>query len=443
MKLHITLSDLISSAAAVALSAFVGFSAPLAQAQPAPAPEAAPPAAAPPAAPVAEPAPPPPPPPAAPEPAPAPEPEPLMAVPEPEPLALPAEEEPAAEEDAATKPISVGAWGRIGLRLQGPNDPKKLKHLGMDETTLELHADGNATNEIGLTGNVIAGLDDADGDGLVDTQNGSVRLLDLIARFDIDDAFHVWGGRMLVPSDRANFSGSWFAAPWYYAGTFSPNGYVGPQSQGPNGRNDGVTIWGQIEGGLFKYYASAFNLWDPTSKPWWTGRVNLSLINPEPGFYHSSTYYGGKDLLAIGIAGAFKKNGSISAPTTGAPSVDDAGTFNADVLFEKNLQEGGVIDLEGAFYLYTGDNEVFENSFLIVASWMTADKVGPGKIQPLVRFQQAKLRGADVNDMSLEAQIGYPIAEYGARLALGYQYTKFGGVDIKGNAIYLGAQILK
>ena len=74
---------------------------------------------------------------------------------------------------------------------------------------------------------------------------------------------------------------------------------------------------------------------------------------------------------------------------------------------------------------------------------MTADKVGPGKIQPLVRFQQAKT-AADENDMSLEVQLGYPIAEYSARLALGYQYTKFGGpVDVKGNAIYLGAQILK
>jgi hypothetical protein len=462
MKPQSTLSTLISSAAAAALATAVGFSAVGAQAQtapdPAPAPTAAP-AAPPPAVPPAvEPAPAPAPAlsPAT-EPAPAPEPM-LTAEPVPEPAVAPAAaEEPVAEEDASAKPISVGAWGRIGTRLQGPNEPKELKHFGMDETTLELHFDGNATHEIGLTGNVIAGLDDANGDGLIDTQNGSVRLLDLIARFDIDDAFHVWGGRMLVPSDRANFSGSWFAAPWYYPGTFEftagGNGqFIGPQSQGPNGRNDGLTIWGQAEGGLFKYYASAFTLWDPTSKPWWTGRLNLSLISPEPGYYHSSTYYGGKDLLAIGIAGAFKKDGGSFTPMTGPQAgvtlIDDASTFNADVLFEKNLQEGGVLDLEGAFYLYPGDYEVFKHSYLFVASWMTADKVGPGKIQPLVRFQQAKVRGRepgsdDSTDTSLEVQIGYPIAEYGARLALGYQYTKFGATDVKGNAIFLGAQILK
>lgn len=468
MKAHITLSDLISSTAAVALSAAVSFSTlGGAQAQPAPAPAPAPvTTAAPPAAPA--PAPLPPPPAAPPEAAPAPAPEPAAPMPEmhtheshleamgreepmAEPGAAPAAEEPAPEaHDPSKNPISVGAWGRTGLRLQGPTDPEDLKHLRLDETTLEVHFDGNATPEIGLTGNIVGAIGPTD-------PNGSVELLDVIARFDIDDAFHVWGGRMLVPSDRANFSGAWFAAPWYYPGTFEftagGNGqFIGPQSQGANGRNDGLTVWGQAEGGLFKYYAGAFDLWDPTSKPWWTGRLNLSLINPEPGYYHSSTYYGGKDLLAIGIAGAFKKDGGSFTPTTGPDAgvtlIDDAATFNADVLFEKNLQEGGVLDLEGAFYLYPGDYDVFKHSYLFVASWMTADKVGPGKIQPLVRFQQAKVRGRepgsdDSTDTSIELQLGYPIAEYGARLALGYQYTKFGGPDTKGNAIYLGAQILK
>jgi hypothetical protein len=358
---------------------------------------------------------------------------------EPAPPPPPAAEEPEAPAaDPSKDPIAVHAWGRTGLRLQGPQ-PKQLKHLTLEETTLELHFDGNATPEIGLTGNVIGAISPAD-------QNGTVELLDAIARFDIVDEFHVWAGRMLVPSDRANFSGAWFEAPWYYPGTFSPNGFVGPQSQGPNGRNDGLTVWGQVEGGLFKYYAGAFDLWNPAVKPWWVGRLNLSLINPEPGYYHSSTYYGGKDLLAIGVALAGKKDGSMSDPTDPTAPTDDAGTFNADVLFEKNLDSAGVLDLEGAFYLYKGDYEPFKNSFLLLASWMTADKVGPGKIQPLVRFQQAKVRATDENDMSLEVQIGYPIAEYNARLALGYQFQKFGGAPSgsdKGNAIYLGAQILK
>ena len=277
---------------------------------------------------------------------------------------------------------------------------------------------------------------------------GTVQILDLIARFDIVDAFHVWAGRMLVPSDRANFSGTWFEAPWYYPGTFAiaqrgfPAGFMGPR-EGPYGRNDGLTVWGQAQGGLFKYYASAFDLWNPASKPLWSGRLNLSLLNPEPGYYHSSTYYG-TDILAIGIGGQLQKNGSISTPPMGsmAPAMtDDAALFNADILFEKNLHEAGVLDLEGAFYKYIGDFEAYKYSYLALASWLTPDKVGPGKLQPLIRFQSGKFKATDETDSSIEAQVGYVIAAYDARLALGYQYTKVAGV--KGNGIYLGAQVLK
>jgi hypothetical protein len=323
--------------------------------------------------------------------------------------------------------------------LQSFKDPKKMDHLSEDGD-LELHFDGNATKEIGLTGNVAAVF----GPSGPDIQ-GTVAILDLIARFDIDDAFHIWGGRMLVPSDRANFSGTWFEAPWYYPGTFSANGFMGPH-EGPYGRNDGVTLWGQAEGGLFKYYASAFDLWDPTKKPLWSGRLNLSLINPEPGYYHSSTYYG-KDILAIAIGGQTQKSGSTFTPmvtaTTPVPTtvIDDYALFNADVLFEKVLAGAGVLDLEGAFYKYIGDYEPFKFSYLALASWLTPDKVGPGKIQPLIRFQQGKVQATDKTDTSLEIQVGYVIAEYAARVSLGYQRTKVSGTD--GNAIYLGAQVLK
>jgi hypothetical protein len=273
---------------------------------------------------------------------------------------------------------------------------------------------------------------------------GTLAILDLIARFNIDDAFHIWVGRMLVPSDRANFSGFWFAAPWYYAGTFSPHGFIGP-AEGPYGRNDGTTLWGQLEGGLFKYYVSAFNLYDGTTSPLWSGRLNLSLINPEPGYYHSSTYYG-KDILAIAIGGQAQANGSVQGmPATGtAPKKDDYYEFNADVLFEKDLHDAGVIDLEGAVYKYMGDYQYFDLSYLLLASYMTADKLGPGKLQPLVRFQQGVPKKGD-SDSSIEVQLGHVIEAYSARLALGFQHTTVataaGSQD--GNALYLGVQVMK
>jgi hypothetical protein len=381
------------------------------------------------------------------EPAPAPPPpvEPAPMLTPVEPVAPPPVEavEPAATavapaEDPTKKPISVNAWARLGLRLQSPTEPKKMDHLNEDGD-VELHLDGQITNEIGLTANFAATFPGISTTGTTISvdHDGTVEIMDLIGRFDIDDAFHVWAGRMLVPSDRANFSGAWFAAPWYYPGFYMTafNGLIAGPREGAYGRNDGLTIWGQAQGGLFKYYASAFELDDPTTKPLWSGRLNLSLINPEPGYYHSSTYYGGKDIFAIAIGGQMKKDGSSTATST-----DDYAEFNADVLFEKDLSGSGVLDLEGAFYKYIGDGEAMKFSWFAVASYLTPDKVGPGKLQPLLRVQSSKLTAGGTGT-SLDVQLGYVIADYAARLALGYEYTKVG--PVKANQIYLGAQFQK
>jgi len=411
-----------------------------AAAQPAPAPAAPPVAAPPPTEPV---------PVLAPAPEPTPPPAPMVAEPapsapglepEPTPPVVDASEEPAAEaaaEDATKKAISVNAWARLGLTLQGSEDPEKMDHL-LGDGDLELHFDGQITEEIGLTGNLAAvygGSTDPD---------GTVEILDVIGRFDLADPFHVWVGRMLVPSDRANFSGSWFASPWYYPGFYMARlgGPIAGPRQGPYGRNDGATIWGQAGGGLFKYYASAFDLDNPSKKPLWSGRLNLSLLNPEPGYYHSSTYYGAKDVLAIGVAVQAQKDGS-AADLDGDDMldvVDDYVGFNADVLFEKDLSGSGVLSLEGAFYSYNGDGEPLKFSWLALASYLTPDKVGPGKIQPLIRIEGSKLE-TDDSATAIDVQLGYVIADYSARIALGYEYTKF--VDTKSNKIYLGAQFLK
>ncbi|HTQ03191.1 MAG TPA: hypothetical protein VMI54_05015 [Polyangiaceae bacterium] len=403
-----------------------------ASAQTAP-PPAAPPAAEPaPAAPPAAAAPAMPPPAAPPPPAGPP----AAAAPQTEPLPVDAAPPPPpAPEDPGKKPIDVHAWGRIGTRLQSLKHPDKMTRI-FEDGDMEIHLDGNATKEIGLTANGAATFGPSATGGDI---QGTFAILDLIARFDIADEFHIWGGRMLVPSDRANFSGAWFEAPWYYPGVYSSHGFIGPH-EGPYGRNDGATIWGQFQGGLFKYYVSAFDLWNSGSRPLISGRLNLSLLNPEPGFYHSSTYYG-KDIVAIGVGAQYQKNASVGTDATGAPAVDNFSEINADVLFEKELSGSGTVDVEGAVYGYGGDYEPFKYSYLALASYLLPDKLGPGYLQPLVRWQSAKARATNKMDNSIEAQLGYAIAQYGARLALGYQHTDNSGTP--GNAIYLGAQILK
>ena len=335
---------------------------------------------------------------------------------------------PAAEADPRKSPLKLNAWGRWGFKLQNQEEPKKLDHLSHD-AEVDILFSAKIIEMVGITANLVGTYGPSEMGGSI---TGDINVMDLIAQLDFDDAFHVWAGRMLVPSDRTNFSGPWFIAPWYYPGFFKPFSAPAGPRQGPNGRNDGATIWGQAAGGTFKYYAGAYNLFDGLNSPLWSGRVSVSLLNPEPGYYGSSTFYG-KDLLGIGLGVQAQKDGS---------GGDDYYEVNADILFEKDLGESGVLDVEGAFYKYEGDGEELEFSYFALASYLIKAKVGPGMFQPLVRYQGAKPTDEDADAWSLiDVQLGYVVEAYATRFALGFQHSDVLGVP--GNNVFLGIQLQK
>jgi len=319
-------------------------------------------------------------------------------------------------------------------RVQNFKDPEKLNRFSQ-ETVVNIHASGQVVDMISYQVGLAAAYGPISPDS--GSINGSVSILDIIGKLDFDDAFHLWAGRMLVPSDRSNFSGFWFSAPWYYPGFYynaisAMNNFFGPPigpRQGPSGRNDGATLWGQVAGGIFKYYVGVYDVFSAGNNPLISSRFNLALINPEPGYFHSSTYYGTKDILALGASAQYQKSKA---------GADDYSEVSVDLLFEKNLKGAGTIDLEGTFYKYFATPMDF--SYYVLASYLTPEKVGYGYLQPLVRLQQAKPKDDDIWTI-VEAQLGYIIAQDAARLALGYQYQKAAGV--KSNALYLGLQLLK
>jgi hypothetical protein len=359
----------------------------------------------------------PPPPPAAPPPA---------AVVEPPPPPPPAE-------DATKSPITMNAWLRLGHMLHDFEEPESLGKLTQD-AEIDILLNATIIEQVMLTANFVGTYsatfaDEAYGGSIA----GDLAIMDLIAQFNLDDAFHVWVGRMLVPSDRSNFSGPWFMAPWSYPGFFQKFAApLGPH-QGPFGRNDGVTVWGQAAGGVFKYYAGAFELYNAGANPLFSGRLSIHLINPEPGFYGNSTFYGTKDVFSIGIGAQAQAGGS---------GGDDFMEYNADVLFEKNFGKAGVLDIEGAIYKYEGDGEAIDYSYFALASYILPGELGPGQVQPLVRLQQAKPTDSEADTWTLvDAQIGYIVSSFACRFALGYQYSNVDGVN--GNAVLLGIQLQK
>lgn len=331
------------------------------------------------------------------------------------------EGEPAPVEEPESKlaPISVGGWLRVGFKFQGKQDPEKLNDASVDTSYAELHASGQAHEKVNWTFNMNA-----------NGNNGEVHIMDAIIQLDLADPFHVWVGQHLVPSDRNNFSGPFFMSPWNYPGL------VGPR-QGPTGRNVGATLWGDLGGtGKFKYYAGVFDLdGGVASRPLYTGRLNLAIIGEEPGFYHSSTYYGAKDILALGVGGQYQGQ----TPVAG----ENYRMFNADLLAEFTPGGAGTLTGEGAIYRYQEVADQATTGLMGLVSWLIPGDIAGGRAQLGARYQGKWVEEAEntpvtsVNDF----WVAYVLNSYNTRITATYTRTYDAGLDPQ--AIQLGFQTIQ
>lgn len=397
---------------------------------------------------------------------------PMAAEPPPLPNPAPIPETPAAVPPPAENPfkVTVGAGFRTAIRFQNPNkasDAKgneltKLNDQYLDELNVELRTSGKVTDIIGWTGNFTV-----DGRTRAQANGGPIafqaQALDLIGQLDFMDEFHVWLGRMLTPSDRSNFSGAWFMPAWNYSGVL--DGYYGPRGTEEVGRETGATIWGDINKGKFKYYVGILDLdsnFGVTSKPGAGGmaaqnplvsaRLAYAFVGSEPGFYGSSTYYGGQDIIALGAAFQYQKNFAIGGgkDLAGAalPDIkDNLVEFNADILAEKKL-DAGTPGIEAAYYHESGDSRGFNDFFYVMPTFTTGEILpAKGKLNALFRFQMAKTGddAAKATHTIFEPSVAYLFKDYFAKLQLSYTYGKT-KVDAGGDAkkyqfVQLGFQI--
>ncbi|MBA2491656.1 MAG: hypothetical protein H0V34_08130, partial [Gammaproteobacteria bacterium] len=181
--------------------------------------------------------------------------------------------------------------------------------------------------------------------GNADLQEYTV--LDAIAKFEFSPAVNIWAGRMLVPADRAEMSGPFYANTYdfnrtpFYPADFSTD--FGAGGAGVYGRDHGVNFWGaagplQYVFGVFDGLRNASNVDDNLL---YGARVayNFWDVEKNPGYYTSSTYYGqGGDILTMAYAAQYQEDG---AGTAGAPA--DFLGMSADLLMEKTLGGAGVI----------------------------------------------------------------------------------------------------
>ena len=244
----------------------------------------------------------------------------------------------------------------------------------------------------------------------------NVALLDGIAQFEFNDKINFWAGRFLPPTDRANLDGPFYQTPYDYP-------FVSNYPSLLAGRDDGAAYWGQLGGGRLKWQVGMFNgigrnydTAPPTSAVgnalppnatgsyFYIGRITLNLLDPEPGYYTQSCYFGAKEILAIGVTGALQHDGGGSGA-----SPADFSAASIDLLWEHKFGNCGVIDVETAFYHYnygvttaiaadtaTDPNAAFGvanqgNSEYVQVSYLLPQDICvgsiSGRLQPFARYQ--------------------------------------------------------
>ncbi len=218
----------------------------------------------------------------------------------------------------------------------------------------------------------------------------SINLLDVVVKLDLG-VFDLWVGRQLPPSDRANMDGPFYLnAAWSYPMIQS----FGNQGQFA-GRDDGMAFHGDANGGKFKWAYGVFEGLkggaDLDDNVRHAASLTFAFDDAEPGFYSGSTYFGAKKITTVNLA--------MHHENDGVGTATDQGNFtgySADVLIERTLGNGAVVDLEGAYYDWDTDNKsdatiTQGNSFFVLASYLIPGKssIGgiEGQFQPYARYQ--------------------------------------------------------
>ena len=229
-----------------------------------------------------------------------------------------------------------------------------LNGKGHKRIGFEFNTDINNTQNFNLNGAGFGGNDF----GSLD--NAELRVLDAILKFELAGNVNLWVGRMLPPSDRSNLDGPFYLNAWNFP--FTQFGY-------PNifqGRDDGAALWGENCCGKFKWQVGVYegeNSGGPvfeghpaSDSLMMAGRVTLNLLDPEPGYYNASTYYGEKNILALGAA-AMHRNNALAAAGDNGGTTDYTG-WNLDFLYEVPLSNCGVATLEAAYYDFNDNDGV-------------------------------------------------------------------------------------
>ena len=313
-----------------------------------------------------------------------------------------------------TPTVTIGGGVRTSFTHSDPETGDSLDRFALDNA--RLYVNGTVTSNIKVMFNT-------DYSSISD----DLQVLDAVGRFEFSKGFNVWVGRFLPPSDRANLYGPFYAHHWSVYSDGVQDGYPFVYQ----GRDNGAMYWGQfgkvkLSGGVFDGLSAT-----PNDNVISAGRIQVDLWDPEDGYYLNGSYYGDKNLLAVGLAGQVQ---------AGRNDGDDAGkAVSADVLLERKVGMGGAYTVEAEWARYDklggySPNYNVNDGAYVLGSYLFPAKAGIGRFEPLVKYAYARFRegraraNLDYNQKTTEVDLNYIIKQFDARVMILYKDTRLDAV---------------
>jgi hypothetical protein len=306
--------------------------------------------------------------------------------------------------ESTLPPVSIGAGVRTSFTHKDIDAPGTAGDSTADDFKLDsarLYISGKVMENVSLMFNTeYNGADQ------------SLVVMDAAAQFAFSDSVNIWAGRFLPPSDRANLYGPYYASNWGVYQDGVQDGYPSTSI----GRDDGVMYWGQF--GIAKVSAGLFDVPATTgdSKVLSAARVQLDFWDPEGGYYLNGTYYGDKDLLAVGAA---------------VQSADGESAYSLDALFEKKLGGAGVLTLEAEYAKYDGLGGYIggtkSDGWYVLGAYLFAPKIGIGQFQVLAKAGTVTFKDntppispVTLDQNTFEFDLNYVIKQFNCRVSAFY-----------------------
>ena len=315
-------------------------------------------------------------------------------------------------------PVTIGAGLQTSFVHTSPKVGSPVDQFQLN--SVRLYVNGPVTEKIKFMFNT-------EYDGVTN----KIGVLDAVARIEPSAEFNIWAGRFLPPSDRANLYGPYYSHEWAVYTDGIQDGYPFVAT----GRDNGIVYWGEFAKKV-KVSAGAFDGASATGNPKVLGaaRVQIDFWDSENGYYLNGTYYGDKNLLAIG----------------GATQVQSGKTASSvDFLFEKKLPDGGVVSIESEYANYNrlgGYDSSYAKSqgAYALGSYLFPKAVGKGKFEILGKYAKAQFTHGippSYQQKTSEVNFNYVIKQFNARVMTFYKDTRFNRVKNNFRQAGVGLQI--